>query len=38
MKKLKDLIIYLLVAVVGGGLWYWLIVVWADYVATYPNY
>jgi hypothetical protein len=38
MRKLKDLIIYLLAAVIGGGFWYYLIVVWADYVATYPNY
>jgi hypothetical protein len=38
MRKFKDLIIYLLAAVIGGGFWYYLIVVWADYVATYPNY
>lgn len=38
MKKLKDLIIYLLAAAVGGWFWYYLIVVWADYVANYPGH
>ena len=36
--NIKDIIMYLVAAVVGGGFWYYLIVVWADYVATYPNY
>ena len=35
---MKDYINYVLLAIVGGGFWYYLIVVWADYVASYPGY